>query len=146
MVVLVVAAMLRPINTMAQDWEISAFPEAVTIERSAAVDSLLAMHRRVNEHVGGTNGYRVQLFSGSGNESRQQANDVRNSFLREFPNVPAYLIFQSPNFKVRVGDVRTELEGLRLQKDISYWFPGGFVVKDDIKFAPPAGTEPPKDY
>lgn len=112
-------------------------PTTATVLRSAQVDTLLAMHRRYAEHKGGTEGYRVQLFSGSGNESRQQANDVRNDFLRDFPTVPAYLIFQSPNYKVRVGDLRTEIEAMRLKQDISYKFPGGFVVKDDIKFATP---------
>jgi len=130
--------MLLPFAAAAQSSkQLPLVPTTATVVRSAQVDTLLAMHRRYSEHKGGTEGYRVQLFSGSGNESRQQANDVRNDFLRDFPSVPAYLIFQSPNYKVRVGDLRTEVEAMRLKQDISYRFPGGFVVKDDIKFASP---------
>jgi hypothetical protein len=130
--------MFLPMLAMAQSSDRPPLvPASATVVRSAQVDSLLAMHRRYSEHKGGTDGYRVQLFSGSGNESRQQANDVRNDFLRDFPDVPAYLIFQSPNYKVRVGDLRTEVEAMRLKQDISYRFPGGFVVKDEIKFAQP---------
>ena len=40
----------------------------------------------------------------------------------------------TPNFKVRVGDFRTELEAIRLQRDLEYQYPGGFIVRDDIKF------------
>ena len=106
----------------------------LTIERDMRVDSLIMRHRRINKQKDGFNGYRVQLFSGSGNEARQQANDLRADFIGLNPDVPAYLIYQAPNFKVRIGDFRTELEAIRMQRELAYQFPGGFVARDLIKF------------
>ena len=106
----------------------------LTIERDSRLDSLLIKHRRVNGLKDGFDGYRVQLFSGSGTEARNQANDLRAEFMTLYPNVPAYLIYQAPNFKVRIGDFRTELEAIRLQRELSYQYPGGFVARDLIKF------------
>jgi hypothetical protein len=77
-------------------------------------------------------GYRVQVFSGSGNEARQKANQLRSEFLQLYPDMATHLVFQQPNFKVRIGDLRTELEAIRLKKEIGYDYPNGFVVRDMI--------------
>ena len=106
----------------------------LSIERDVRLDSLIMRHIRVNKLKDGFDGYRVQLFSGSGTEARQQANDLRAEFMGLNPNVPAYLIYQAPNFKVRVGDFRTELEAIRLQRELAYQYPGGFVTRDLVKF------------
>ena len=104
------------------------------IERDVELDSLLLRHIRINEAKDAFDGYRLQLFSGSGTMARKDANALRIEFMERYPEVPAYLIYQSPNFKVRVGDLRTELEVIRLQRDLAYLYPGAFVVRDEIKF------------
>ena len=104
------------------------------IQRDIRLDSLLMKHIRVNKQADGFEGFRVQLFSGSGTEARQQANNLRAEFMAQYSDIPAYLIYQSPNFKVRVGDFRTELEAIQLQRRLSYQYPGGFVSKDIVKF------------
>lgn len=116
----------------------------ISIERDVRLDSLVMRHVRVNKQRDGLSGYRLQLFSGSGTEARQQANKLRAEFMDHYPDIPAYLIYQSPNFKVRVGDYRTELEAIHLQRELEYQYSGGFVVKDEIKF-PKLGIEQEKD-
>lgn len=116
----------------------------LTISRDVRLDSLVMRHIRVNKLKDGFDGYRVQLFSGSGTDARQEANDLRAEFMGIHPDVPAYLIYQVPNFKVRVGDFRTELEAIRLQRELSYQYPGGFVARDLVKF-PKLGIELEKD-
>lgn len=106
----------------------------LSVERDVKLDSLVMRHIRANKQKDGFDGYRVQLFSGSGTEARQQANDLRIEFLSNNPDIPAYLIYQAPNFKVRVGDCRTEMEATRLQRQLAYSYPGGFVSRDLIKF------------
>ena len=106
----------------------------LNITRDVRLDSLVMRHIRVNERKDGFEGYRLQLFSGSGTEARQEANTLRADFMARHPETPAYLIYQAPNFKVRVGDFRTELEAIKLQRELEYQWPGAFVVRDDIKF------------
>lgn len=106
----------------------------LVIERDERLDSLVMRHARVNKLKDGFDGYRVQLFSGSGTEARLQANNLRAEFMTLYPDVPAYLVYQAPNFKVRVGDFRTELEAIHMQRQIAYQYPGGFVARDLIKF------------
>lgn len=106
----------------------------MTIVRSAKLDSLVMRHIRINQMTDGFDGFRVQLYSGSGTTARDEANDIRAEFMSNHPDIPAYLLYQTPNFKVRVGDFRTELDAIRLQRELSYQYPGGFVVRDEVKF------------
>jgi hypothetical protein len=119
---------------MAQQSYHEVVDSALVIERDIRLDSLLMKHIRVNQVKDGLDGYRVQLYSGSGTEARLSANNLRAEFLANHPNIPAYLIYQAPNFKVRLGNFRTELEAAHLQRELAYQYPGGFVVKDKIKF------------
>lgn len=106
----------------------------VVIHRDVRLDSLVMRHRRVNAMKDGFAGYRLQLYSGTGTNARQEANRLRADFMARHPQIPAYLTYQAPNFKVRVGDFRTELEAIKLQRELEYQWPGAFVVRDLIKY------------
>ncbi|MFT4526365.1 MAG: hypothetical protein ACI85F_002538 [Bacteroidia bacterium] len=111
-------------------------PRLTVEHESDRLDSLLAKRARVDLANPTMKGYRVQVFSGSGNEARQKANQLRSEFLQLYPNIATHLVFQQPNFKVRIGDLRTELEAIRLKKEIGYDYPNGFVVRDMIDLPP----------
>ena len=64
----------------------------LVIHRDVRLDSLVMRHIRVNLAKDGTDGYRLQLFSGSGTGARQQANGLRAEFMSRHPQIPAYLI------------------------------------------------------
>jgi hypothetical protein len=80
------------------------------------------------------NGYRVQIYFDSGNQSKKKANDVKTQFLAKNPDIPCYLVYQSPNFKVRVGDFRSRYEAYKLYREIRNDFPSAYIVKDEINF------------
>lgn len=79
-------------------------------------------------------GYRVQIYFDSGNQSKKKANDVKTQFLAKMPDVPCYLVYQAPNFKVRVGDFRSRYEAYKLYREIRNDFPSAYIVKDEINF------------
>lgn len=117
----------------------------LTIEHeSDRVDSLLAKRARIDIANPTMKGYRVQIFSGSGNEARQKANQLRSEFLQLYPDIATHLVFQQPNFKVRIGDLRTQLEAIRLKKEIGFDYPNGFVVRDMINL--PTIPEQEEEY
>lgn len=112
----------------------SVVDSSLKVKRDVRLDTLVMRHIRVNEMKDGFDGFRLQLYSGSGTTARQEANSLRAEFLSKYPDIPAYVVYQAPNFKVRVGDYRTELEAIWLQRELEYKFPGGFVVKDLVKY------------
>lgn len=75
-------------------------------------------------------GYRVQIYFGS---VRQKASEVKMDFNSKHADVPQYLSYLAPNFKVRVGDFRTRLEAQGFLKSIEGQYPTSFIVQDEIK-------------
>lgn len=76
-------------------------------------------------------GYRIQIHFGN---EREKAREIKTKFLQEFPDIPAYDSYQSPNFRVRVGDYRSKLEAAGYLSQISAQFPSSFIVSDKIKY------------
>ena len=113
-------------NTFAQQGNIK-------VSVDPAIEDLVAKHTAYNKKIKGVDGYRVQISFESGNNSKKASNDIRLSFLEKYPTVGAYLIYQQPNFKTRVGDFHTRLEAECFKKQIEKDFPSAFVVKDFIE-------------
>jgi hypothetical protein len=52
--------------------------------------------------------------------------------LQLYPEADAYLIYQQPNFRVRVGDFRNRMEAHALYKKMLEEFPEVIIVPDKI--------------
>jgi hypothetical protein len=105
----------------------------VEIVQDERIPGLIDKHIYLNEN-GKLEGYRVQIFFDSGNNSKNRAFAKKGQFLSMFPNVGAYLTFQSPNYKVRVGDFRTRLDAEGFKARIIMDFTDAFVVMDEINY------------
>lgn len=80
-----------------------------------------------SDHV--IDGYRVQIFLGA----KADAVKTRQTFLLKHPDVPAYLSYLAPNFRIRVGDLRDRISAERLRHDLKEEEPGCYVVQDRIE-------------
>lgn len=107
----------------------------INIHVDERVDALVEKYARLSEEKDiPIYGYRVQLASSSGNNAKNTVNQVKRDFLINFPDTPAYLVWEAPNYKIRVGDFRTKLDAERFMRKISSLFPYAFLVKDEINF------------
>ena len=97
------------------------------------VENLLKMQIANNRLQKKIPGYRIQIFSQSMQTARQKAEEMRRNFMRNFPDIDAYIEHQSPNFKIIVGDFRTKNEALREKKKIEKQYPGAFIISDMIE-------------
>jgi hypothetical protein len=93
----------------------TASAQYVQVLGNPELDTLVQRNIESNQITNGIQGYRVQIFFGS---DRKAANDARTQFLQLYPNTEAYLLYQQPNFKVRVGDFRTQPEAQALFKEL----------------------------
>lgn len=107
----------------------------VTVNADYRVDSLIMLHKLHNQTYPLIQGYRIQLFKDSGNEALDAAKDMMEKFEEDFPVLNAYLSFQEPYYRVRVGDFRTRLEALNYLKDIKRKYRNVWVIKDYIHFS-----------
>jgi hypothetical protein len=104
------------------------------LNQDARLERLVEMHIRKNESSGGINGFRVEIFFSSALDARKKALDTKASFMNAYPNIEVYVIYVSPDFKVRVGNFRTRNEALALMKQVQELFPKAFIVPDIIEF------------
>ena len=80
----------------------------ITINQDPRIQELVNTHVAINKsNSGKVQGWRVQIYNSSGTNSRNEAQNVRKLFLSKYPDMGAYLIYQPPFFKIRVGDFRT---------------------------------------
>ena len=105
----------------------------IEIIQPVHVENLLKMQIANNRLQEGIPGYRIQIFSDSGQTARQKAEDTRRDFMRIFPDIEAYRGYNTPNFKVFVGDFRTKNEALRELKKIVKIYPRAFIISDFIQ-------------
>lgn len=106
----------------------------VQIIEDERIDTLLSMHKILNEYDPEIFGWRIEIFFESGNNSKRLAIEAQSAFIGMYTEVPTHLLFQAPYYKVRVGDYRTRLEAEEFLKRISGNYPNAFVVKDKIDF------------
>ncbi len=112
----------------------------ITVIQDPSIDTLLARHVEINEALlqdddnYGINGYRIQIFEESGNKSSTHAREVMAEFTEKYPDIPVYLTWQAPNFKVRVGDYATKMQAEGYLQKIKKDYPIAWVIKDKIKF------------
>jgi hypothetical protein len=79
-------------------------------------------------------GYRVQVIS---TMDRNKAMSAKAKLMQLFPDYQTYLSYQSPYFRVRIGDFRERNDALELQKELNNYFPNGvFTVRDIIHISP----------
>ena len=104
-----------------------------------SVDSLITLHKAFNNQYNSINGYRVQIFKGSGNSALENAEIIMAEFTADQTNTLAYISFMEPYYRIRVGDFKTRLEALNFLKIIKGTYPSSFVIKDNIEL-----TELPK--
>lgn len=106
----------------------------VEIIQDHKVDVLLNKHLRYSQNHQYLPGYRIQIFFDSGNNSKRGAMSAKAVFITKYPDVEAYIIFQEPYYKVRVGDFRTRMEAEGFLEIIINEYPNAYRVNDNINF------------
>ena len=108
--------------------------EKLPINQDPRITDLLVRHSQINQRRHATDGFRLEIFFSSDNKAREQSSRVKNEFNLVFTDIPAYVLFQTPNFKVRIGDFRNKSEALKTKAYIASKYPNAFIVKDMIQF------------
>ena len=103
----------------------------VKINMNPKVEEILNKKTALDKENPGIPGYRLQLYFGG---NRNEAAEIKARFTSLYAEYNAYLIYQQPYFKLRVGDFRNRITAGNFQKIILKDFPAVFIVKDDIAF------------
>lgn len=98
---------------------------------TASLDSLVRYNAQSNSNQTTLDGFRIQIYSGSGVTSKNDAAETQAKFMKMYPAEKAYIIYNAPFWRVRVGDYRSRSEALRLLSKLQGTFSGSYVVRDN---------------
>ncbi len=102
----------------------------ITIRQSPDVERSINDYVVANSRLGGVEGYRIQIYSGTGTNSKQEAQDVRSKFLNQFPDEKVFVEYSAPFMRVRAGSFRHKHEALSLLRKVKASFPSSYIVRD----------------
>jgi len=101
--------------------------KSLNITKSPAIDSILISKKLYNTK-NPPKGYKIQLYYG--NETI--AYKIKNKFEKTFPNLNAKILFETPDWKVMVGNFKRRIKADSLVIAIKKKFIGAVVVDAPI--------------
>ena len=99
------------------------------IRNEKGIDYLVNKYENILKNTGGINGWRLQLkFKAKESEIIK----IKLKFIKLFPNIPVFLEYQEPYYRIRVGNCRTKLEALKIKYLIKKHFTDTYPVPEII--------------
>ena len=101
----------------------------LNVQKDKRIDELIEGYRGQKKIYG----YKVQVYSG---RSRNEAIKEKSSFHSKYGDSEmTYLVYQAPNFKIRIGNFRDRLKATKALELYKIDFPSAFIVEDEISLA-----------
>jgi len=102
------------------------------LKQDPRIDTLVSKQRQIYTNDNTIDGFRVQIFMETGNNAVRHADSVKHLFMQQYPDIPIYLVFGQPYYRLRIGDFRTRLEAENQYQQIKKEFVNSFVTADRI--------------
>lgn len=103
----------------------SAQENGVTVSQDPKFENLLKEKRRVNSSITVNDGYKVQIFTGDSDTSKKTLADFR----RQYKNLDATIVFNTPFYKVHVGNFRTRIEAERHLAELRKTYAAALIIR-----------------
>lgn len=103
----------------------------IEVIKDPRIDDLIKKQGEVIPPASGVqiNGYRLQIFFDS---EKSKVDQARMQFAKSFPKIETYVTYNAPNYFLRVGDFRNQLEADRLKAEIGSAYPTSFIVQEKV--------------
>ncbi len=103
---------------------ITAQSKNTVINEPSAIKELVNKKKHVNTSSIVNDKYKIQIFYGNNSD----ANTALSKFKRSFPETNGTIIYNTPSYKVLVGNYKTRLEGERNLKIIQKQFEHALLI------------------
>ena len=116
----------------------------VIVHKDTRLDLLVKKQATINEVTSRDGrrtdkGFRLMIIS---TNNRDEALSAKTKVYTFFPELKAYLWYQSPYFRVKAGNFKDRKDAEAYQKRLNTYFPKGvFIMKDIIEVKPGKGED-----
>ena len=97
----------------------------VAINQSSKLDSVVKLKKELNGKV---QNLRIQIFNGN----RENAELVMKEYLEIFNDTSANIIYETPNYKIWIGNFYNQLEADRRLIEIRKKFRSAFIFRPEL--------------
>jgi hypothetical protein len=80
-----------------------------TVDQDPKFEQLLNEKRKINTSLTVNDSYKIQVYSGGSENAKKILNDFKQNFI----DIDATIVFNTPNYKVWVGNFKTRIEAER---------------------------------
>ena len=106
----------------------------VVVNKDPRLDSLVQKQIEINELTTrdarrSVPGFRIQVMN---SPDRNKVYAAKVKIYEEYPDLKPYLLYQAPNYKLKVGNFKTQEEAEQGLQQLSRLFPSGLYVIRDI--------------
>lgn len=119
---------------------VAAIPDTIIVGQDPRLEVFSQKQKIVNKKQammagnGLYRGFRIQVIS---TNQRDQAFRIKAELLTNFPDHKSYIIYQSPNFKVRIGNFIKKEDAELLKLQLNKFYPRGvYIVDDAVEYNP----------
>jgi hypothetical protein len=89
------------------------------------IEQLIKEKRKINLGLSSNETYKIQIFYGNSEDSKKKLQE----FKRDFKDLDGTLIFNSPNYKVWIGNFKSRIEVERLFLEVKKKYPAALIIK-----------------
>jgi SPOR domain len=113
--------------------------DRIVIHKDPRVDQLIKKQIQINEETTRDSrrnipGYRIQVINSN---DRNKVFAVKTKVYQAYPELKSYLIYQAPNYKLKLGNFRTTEDAETYLQQLSKMFPAGvYIIRDIIEVKP----------
>lgn len=97
----------------------------ITVNQDPKFEQLLNEKRKINTSLTVNDSYKIQIFTGSSENAKKTLNEFR----LEFKEIDATIVFNTPNYKVWVGNFRTRIEAEKTLSEINNRYKNVLLIK-----------------
>jgi len=99
---------------------------SIKINQSNKLDSIIKLKKELNSKI---QNLRIQIYSGD----REKAEKIKQEFNEIFNDTTADVIYETPNYKVWVGNYYTQLEADKRLIEIRKKFRSAFIFRPEFQ-------------
>ena len=97
----------------------------VKINQSSELDSIIKLKKELNSKI---QNLRIQIFNGD----RENAELVMKEYLEIFNDTSASIVYETPNYKIWVGDFYNQLEADKKLIEVRKKFRSAFIFRPEL--------------
>ena len=104
---------------------LSAQEVSITVSQDSKFEQILTEKRKLNATITTNDRYKIQIFSGDSESAKKNLVDFR----KDNKMIEGTIVFNTPNYKVWVGNFKTRIEAERNLIEILKKHPKALLIK-----------------